>query len=280
MAKKKILVTGACGYIGKHVIAALLAQGHDVIAADIVNHGIDERCTIFIGDIFQADDCLYEKLQCPDVCLHLAWRDGFNHNSDYHMGHLSDHYQFLIRMANQGCKHLAVLGSMHEIGYHEGKIEESTKGNPRSMYGIAKLALRQACELRFQTSSDIVFQWLRAYYIYGDDHQNQSIFTKLMLAETEGKTLFPFTTGKNQYDFIHIDELAKQITAVISQTKVQGIIECCSGTPVSLAEKVEDFIEQHHYKIKLEYGAFPDRPYDSPIVYGDASKIRQILKMQ
>lgn len=280
MRDKKILVTGACGYIGRHVISVLLDKGYHVIAADVVNCGIDDRCETFIGDIFQADDNLYEKLHCPDICLHLAWKDGFNHNSDYHMGYVSDHYQFLLRIISQGCKHIAVLGSMHEIGYYEGMISESTKGNPSSMYGIAKLALRQACELKFQTMDDIVFQWLRAYYIYGDDRHNQSIFTKLITAEDEGKPAFPFTTGKNQYDFIHINELAEQISAVISQSEVQGIIECCSGKPVSLADKVENFIMQHHYKIKLAYGAFPDRPYDSPIVYGDATKINQILDKQ
>lgn len=280
MKKEKILVTGACGYIGRHVIDALLSQGHSVIAADIVDRGIDDRCEKYIGDIFQDDEMLYEKLHRPDVCLHLAWKDGFHHNSDYHMGHVSDHFQFLCRIHDQGCKHLAVLGSMHEIGYFEGKIDAHTKGNPSSMYGIAKLALRQACELKFGSQDDLVFQWLRAYYIYGDDRHNQSIFTKLILAEATGNVFFPFTTGKNQYDFIHIDDLAKQLAAAVTQKDVQGIIECCSGKPVSLADKVEDFIRQHHYSIKLAYGAFPDRPYDSPIVYGDATKINKILNKQ
>ena len=74
-----------------------------------------------------------------------------------------------------------------------------------------------------------------------------------------------------------VQELARQITAVATQTAVTGIINCCSGKPVSLAERVEQYIKEHHLKIELEYGAYPDRPYDSPCEYGDSTKINLIL---
>lgn len=278
MENKKILVTGACGYIGRHVVKTLLDMGYHVVAADVQNRGIDERAETFISDIFSGDEYIYEKTGKPDVCLHLAWRDGFNHNSDYHLGHLSDHYTFIKHMCDGGLPHLAVLGSMHEIGYHEGMISEDTQGNPSSQYGIAKYALRKSCELLYANSEHITFQWLRAYYIYGDDRLNNSIFAKIIKAAESGQKTFPFTTGKNQYDFILVDELAKQISTAITQNEVTGIIECCSGVPMSLANKVEEFIKINNYDITLEYGAFADRPYDSPIVYGDATKINKIMK--
>lgn len=77
-----------------------------------------------------------------------------------------------------------------------------------------------------------------------------------------------------------MSELAQQIAIAISQTEVTGIINCCSGNPVTLAEQVENFIKEYQLDIKLEYGVFPDRPYDSPIIYGDATKIQTILKNQ
>ena len=100
----------------------------------------------------------------------------------------------------------------------------------------------------------------------------------MLLAAEEGKKTFPFTTGKNKYDFITVDELAKQISAAVSQSAIDGIINCCTGQPMSLAERVEQFIRDNHLDIKLEYGAFPDRPYDSPNEYGDNSRIREIMK--
>jgi len=61
------------------------------------------------------------------------------------------------------------------------------------------------------------------------------------------------------------------------QDECTGIINVCSGIPQQLSAVVEKFIEDNNLKIQLKYGAFPDRPYDSPIVYGDASIIRKIM---
>ena len=56
------------------------------------------------------------------------------------------------------------------------------------------------------------------------------------------------------------------------------MINVCTGNPISLGEQIETFIKDHNFDIKLEYGAFPDRPYDSPITYGDAAKIKKIME--
>lgn len=273
---KKIVVTGAGGYIGRHVVAALCDMGAEVVGVDFRTEGIDSRAETLVYDIFNGSKDIYQELGCPDVCLHMAWKDGFVHNSDAHMQLLSSHYTFIRNMVAGGLKQIAVMGTMHEVGYHEGAINEDTPCNPISMYGVAKDALRRSVFLMLK-DTDVCLQWLRAYYICGDDKRGNSIFSKLTVAAEEGKKTFPFTSGKNKYDFIEVDELAKQIAACVTQTEVAGIINCCTGNPVSLAEKVESFIGEHGFSIKLEYGAYPDRPYDSPGVWGDAEKIRKIM---
>ena len=272
----KTLVTGANGYIGGHVVKSLLELGHQVTVCDLNVTDVDGRASVIEADLFGETSGIYEKLGSPDVCIHLAWRDGFVHNSPNHIGDLSAHYRFLTAMVDGGLKHLAVMGTMHEVGYWEGAIDESTPCNPLSMYGIAKNALRQAMML-YCKDKDCKLYWLRAYYILGDDTRNHSIFAKLLQADGEGKNLFPFTSGKTKYDFITVDELAKQIAAASTQEEITGIINCCSGEPVSLADRVEQYIKEHHLSIRLDYGKYPDRPYDSPIIYGDNTKIRAIL---
>lgn len=274
---KKILVTGAGGYIGRHVVKELLDAGNEVIANDIFTDGIDSRAEICNFNIFSGDSNIFNDLDMPDICLHLAWKDGFVHNSNSHMENLSSHYRFIRDMVDGGVKHIAVMGTMHEIGYYEGEIDEKTPCNPTSLYGIAKDALRRSLTLLL-SGKDVVFQWLRAFYIYGDDTRNNSIFAKIIKAEKEGKKMFPFNTGKNKYDFIHVEELARQITASVLQDQINGIINCCTGCPISLSEKVESFIRDKKLDIKLEYGAFPDRPYDSPAIWGNAEKIRLIME--
>lgn len=274
----RILVTGANGYIGRHVVKELLDRGNSVLACDLNVDKVDSRAEKQVFNLFDLpNDNLFEKLGSPNVCLHMAWRNGFVHNADTQMGDLSSHYMFLSRLIKDGLKHVAVMGSMHEIGYWEGSIDENTSCNPLSMYGVAKDSLRRAMSLLCKAQGCIL-QWLRCYYILGDDKSNNSIFSKLLRASEEGKKTFPFTSGKNQYDFIEVDKLAGLIASAISQDKVNGIINCCTGHPISLAERVEQFIKDNNLHIKLEYGAFPDRPYDSPCVYGNPSKINEILR--
>jgi nucleoside-diphosphate-sugar epimerase len=278
MNKKVIAVTGANGYIGRHVVDALIDRGVEVVAVDVVNEGINNRAKIINLDIFSRIKDIFRELGSPDVCLHLAWKDGFFHNSDAHMKYLSKHYEFLRRMQDGGVKQIAVMGSMHEIGYYQGAVDENTPCNPISMYGIAKDSLRRSLFL-LAKKNDLVLQWLRGYYIYGDDKRNHSIFTHLLKAEEKGQEIFPFNSGKNRYDFIHIDVLARMITACVLQQKIIGIINCCTGHPINLAEKVEGFIRDQNLHIKLAYGAFPDRPYDSPAIWGDPTKIKKIIKI-
>ena len=80
-------------------------------------------------------------------------------------------------------------------------------------------------------------------------------------------------------DFIDVDELANMIVAASVQDEINGIINVCTGKPMSLAERVEQFLKDKNYKIRLNYGAFPDRPYDSPGTWGDPAKINKTLSM-
>ncbi len=272
----KIVVTGANGYIGRHVVNALIKFGHDITAVDICSKDPESVVKVISLDVLNSDENLYEKLGKPDAIVHLAWQDGFVHNAFSHIEKLPLHFNFINKMAKSGVSHFLVMGSMHEVGYFEGAITESTPTNPTSLYGIAKNSLRQALDVLFK-DKDVCFQWIRAFYIFGDDRSNHSIFTKLLEMEASGQTLFPFTDGNNKYDFEHISILAEQIAAVVSQKEITGIINCCSGQPVKLKDKIEEFLKLNNLKIKLDYGKYPSRPYDSPIIYGDNTKIQKIM---
>ena len=274
----KILVTGANGYLGQGIVRSILNNDHCVVATDFNTQFVDERAERIACNLFEVDNP-YSFFGEPDVLLHLAWRDGFVHYSSAHIEDLPKHYAFIKKMVDGGIQQVAVMGSMHEIGFFEGSINESTPCHPTTPYGIAKNALRDLTQMLCK-QKNIVFQWLRGYYIVGNSKFGSSIFSKITAAVDEGKTEFPFTLGQNQYDFIDYPDFCAQVAAVVGQKNEQGIINICSGKPEKLADRVERFIKENDYRIKLQYGAFPDRPYDSKAIWGNDTKIRKIMENQ
>lgn len=274
----KILVTGAEGFLGKGIVNRLIDLGNEVIAACLnTPRDVDARATVIESDIFNIDNP-YEYYGKPDVVLHLAWKDGFIHYSEAHLEYLASHVNFLKKLCQSNIKQIAVMGSMHEIGFYEGSINEHTPCNPESYYGIAKNALRETTEIMCK-QNDKIFQWLRGYYIVGNTSEGSSIFSKLVNASEKGEKVFPFTMGLNQFDFLDYDEFCNQVAYAVSQNTINGIINICSGRPEKLSDRVERFIKDNNLNIKLQYGEFPDRPYDSKSVWGDNKKITQILQL-
>lgn len=274
----KILVTGANGYLGQGIVQSLLnlsGKDTEVIVTDYELGQVDSATQCIVCDLFAVENP-YEYFGKPDALLHLAWKDGFVHYSDSHISFLPKHYLFIKKMVKAGIKQIAVMGSMHEIGFYEGSVDENTPCKPTTPYGISKNALRQLTEMLCK--GQVTYQWLRGYYIVGNSEYGSSIFSKITAAEKEGKSKFPFTMGLNQFDFLDYDKFCNQVAFAVLQKDIDGIINICSGRPEKLADRVERFIADEKYNIKLSYGAFPDRPYDSKAIWGDDTKIQKILK--
>ena len=258
----KIAVTGAGGYLGRGVVKCLADRGHEVVACGFGAEHVDERAEPVVCDIFALENP-HEELGRPDVLLHMAWRDGFSHYSNAHIDDLPKHFDFIRKMAE---------------GFFEGSINEATPCWPVTPYGISKNALRALVE-NLAKKQGFGFQWLRGYYIVSNDVSGASIFSKIATAAAKGQETFPFTLGQNQYDFIDYPEFCLKVAEAVEQDYVMGVINICSGRPEKLADRVERFIAENGYAIELEYGAFPDRPYDSKAVWGDSSKIDIIERL-
>lgn len=272
----RVLVTGANGYIGRHAVTALLQRGVSVAAVDLRTDCIPTGADTYQTNIFDESIDLCHLTGYPDAVLHLAWQDGFIHQSLAHLDNLPHHFRFCQRMVKSGIKTLAVMGTVHEIGYHVGEVDENTPCYPQTLYGIAKNALRQAL---FASLNDKVnLMWLRAFYVYGDDAASHSVFTKLSESAERGEKFFPINSGKGKCDFLPVSVLTEQLAACVLQSKVSGIIHCCSGKPTPLAEKLEAYIAEHGFDIRLQYNVFPERSYDSPALWGNTDKIKQIMR--
>ncbi len=168
------------------------------------------------------------------------------------------------------------MGTMHEVGYWEGAIDENSPCNPASLYGIAKNALRETT-FPVRQAHGAVAQWIRAYYIVGDDKFGNSIFSKLLAAAEEGEPPSPSPRVRTATTSSPCTSWPRRSRRSWTRPRSPASSTPAPASPMSLAERVEAYIRDNDLDITLEYGAFPDRPYDSPGVWGDPTKIRQIL---
>lgn len=270
----RLAITGAGGYIGKHVAQKAYTLGHSVLKISRTESSKDIVHKLDVLEASQED--IVHRFSEIDACIHLAWQSGFNHQSSYHLESVLKHYYFIEKLILSGVKNITVAGTMHEIGYFIGEVNEYTTCNPINPYGIAKNFLRQSL-LHLCRQNQVSLKWLRLFYITGDDENNNSIFNKLLSAERNKEKTFPLNSGEMLFDFIHVEDLAEQIIQTALQTTYTGVINCCSGTPVSLKTKVEQFILEKGLSIKPEYNKFPRREYDSYAIWGDASIIKTIM---
>lgn len=269
----KVLVTGSDGYIGSGVITELISRGHEVVACGLAPCGLSSPLlTERIDDVFSLSESEVKSIS-PDAALHLAWRDGFRHNALSHIDDLPRHWSLVRTLAAAGVPRIAGMGTMHEVGYHEGVVTADTPCRPMTPYAVAKNALRElmreACN-----DSGAQFLWLRGFYLVSADGRGESVFSKMVQASREGAVSFPFTSGSIYYDFLDYREFCRLTAAAVVDVDLTGIVNVCSGVPETLKSRAERFIADNKLGLELEFGAFPDRPYDSPAIWGDAAAIR------
>ena len=277
----KILLTGASGYLGKQVIKYYLSrQEEDIKLFAVGNAEKLEWSGIPVMDIDLFDEGasqrIFNQFGRIDTLIHLAWRDGFKLNSMNHINNFPLHVNFISSLYKLGVKNINVMGSMLELGRFEGLALSSSPCLPTTLYGISKTALLEVL-LKTNLYEDASIKWLRGFYFIGENSEGNSVFSKLYRAATRGDKIFNLTSGKNKFDFLDVREAARQIFLASIQNEVTGVINICSGMPITLREKIESFTKDQELEVELVWNSFPERPDESSIIYGDKTEIDKIL---
>jgi nucleoside-diphosphate-sugar epimerase len=273
---RKIAVTGATGFIGKHVVKALVSLGDvDVLAA-----GRDAEKLKSLGvkhvvhDLSTEREDWFERFGKPDTLIHLAWEGLPNYNESFHLErNLAASYKFLSGMLSAGLQRLVVTGTCYEYGLQNGCLDEGSPARPTTSYAMAKDSLRRLLE-RAREKRAFDFRWARLFFTYGEGQNPDSLIPKLEEAIRAGRDSFDMSGGEQLRDYLPVEELAKLIVIVSLQDKYDGIFNVCSGKPVSVRRLVEERVRALGGKIRLNLGVFP-YPAHEPLAYwGDTRKLR------
>lgn len=280
---KKILVTGATGFIGNHVVAGLVEKGYDVTAtsssvskAELMQWYPHVKYIAF--NLAGFDDTIdyYDHFGSPDILIHLAWEGLPNYKESFHTEiNLPRHYAFLSNLVRNGLADITITGTCFEYGMKEGMLAETMECEPANPYAIAKNELRKQVEA-LAKDKGIVFKWVRLFYMYGEGQSPKSLISQLDKALEANETVFNMSGGEQVRDFLPVEEVAAGITRVATQDKVTGIINCCSGKPVRVKQFVSDYLQKKGKTIQLNLGYYPYPDYEPMSFWGDNSKFKSI----
>ena len=279
---KKILVTGATGFIGHYVIGQLLDRNCQVIAtATSSGKAADQpwfpKVTFIpfrIGD--QHPGYLYDYFQRPDAMIHLAWQGLPNYKADFHLEiNLPQQYAFLSSLINEGLTDLTVTGTCFEYGMQEGCLSEDMPALPANPYAIAKDQLRKQLE-EFQRQKPFSLKWVRLFYMFGKGQNPNSLLSQLEKALDAGEESFNMSGGEQVRDFMPVEKVAAYIADIALQNEVSGIINCCSGKPITIRKLVEEYVRSRNKNIRLNLGYYPYPDYEPMAFWGDNSKLKKV----
>jgi dTDP-6-deoxy-L-talose 4-dehydrogenase (NAD+) len=280
-----IAVTGASGFIGRHVLRALLEQGFtNIFAVTREKSRLDEfkkQVTIVEMDIGKFESDCIDKIGRPDLLIHLAW-DGlpnYQFASHYEI-ELPRQYEFLKNLVVSGLKKMFVSGTCFEYGLLSGALSECTIPAPDNPYGFAKDALRR--QLTFLSRSNpFVLIWGRLFYLYGKGQSKNSLYSQLMSALDRKDEVFNMSPGDQLRDFISVTEASRVIvTLATMEIKNSDIINICSGKPISVKNIVQKWLAENNKVINLNLGYYPYPEYESMSFWGDNTKLQQLLELK
>ena len=281
---KKILVTGATGFVGNYVIQELLKGNFQVIASSS-NEEKARQMKWFPNVTYLPWDLgtpagiknLYEYFQQPDSVIHLSWEGLPNYKSPVHLEvNLPRQTAFLKSLIEAGARDITVIGTCFEYGMTEGCLYESMPAQPANSYAQAKDRLRQYLQnLQNQTAFEL--KWIRLFYMFGAGQNPNSLFSQLDKALAIGAKEFNMSGGEQLRDYLPIEKVAECIVKIALQHKVTGIINCCSGHPVSIKEIVNSYLKAKKASIKLNLGYYPYPDYEPMAFWGSNSKLKTIL---
>ncbi len=279
----KVLVTGATGFVGYHVMHDLLDKKVEIIAT-----GPSREKALF-KDWFsqvsfieyqmgkESGENLFQKFGEPDILIHLAWEGLPNYKNTFHVEKvLPAQYAFLENMIKNGLKDLTVTGTCLEYGMKTGCLYETMNPEPANPYAIAKDHLRKQLEA-LQTRYPFSLKWIRLFYMYGMGQNPASLLALLDLAIARGDKVFNMSGGQQVRDYLPVEEVAADIVRIALQQKVTGIINCCSNKPVTIEKLVRDHLEKNKRSIQLNLGYYPYPDYEPIEFWGDDRKLKMAL---
>ncbi len=279
----RCLVTGASGFLGSHLVRALLEGGHQVQA--IVRGSSDLwrlrdvghqcfRVTASLCDIASARDAI--ATFAPEVAFHFAWTGGnssqFVDDAAQVLENVPGTIELTRILGEAGCRTLVFAGSAVEYGEFSIPARESDPMRPANLYGSAKYAAEVLAQGLCRTYG-MRFCGIRVFWTYGPMDDPRRLIPSLIEALLRGERP-RLTEGRQLWDFLYIDDAVRGILALATTETAKGIFNLGSGSPVTIRDVADSIQNLIRPPFELIFGEVPYAPGQAMHLEADITRLR------
>ena len=274
---KKVLLTGAGGFIGRNTVPFLLDNGYEVHGLGRGSrHGFLNTSVYWHSvDLLDPETTqrLVESLSATHL-LHLAW---YTVHKKYWVAEENNQWveasiNLLAAFEKNGGKRAVFAGTCAEYDWNQGICsEDKTPLKPATLYGICKNSLREKAE-QYAGGNGISFAWGRLFFLYGPEEKEGRLVPSIIRALLSGRPA-GCTHGRQVRDFMHVEDAASALVAVLD-SDIQEQINIASGNPVKLRTLIEIIANNIGRPDLLEWGALPVPKNDPPFLAANVNKLR------
>lgn len=273
---RRVLLTGATGFIGRHVVSGLLARGYQVHAVASSAGGMPSaevewhRCDLLLPG---AAETLAAHVRATHL-VHFAWyvEPGAFWTSPENLRWVGASLALLRAFRENGGERAVLAGTCAEYEWgHDVCREAETPLSPATLYGACKFAVQQAGSA-YARQTGMSLAWGRIFLLYGPYEPPGRLVSSVATALLKGEPA-SCSRGTQMRDLLHVQDVADAFVAVL-ESGLEGPVNIGSGVPVALSEVVATLGRIAARPELIRLGALPDRTGDPPRLCADVTRLR------
>jgi nucleoside-diphosphate-sugar epimerase len=276
----RILITGAGGFIGSHLVRQVLQEGHTVVAVlrpeESVERLSDCLDAVSLARCDLGDSDAVRRLVTgthPDKTLHLAWyvETGKYWQARENLDCVRMTLSLAQALAETGCSRFVGAGTCAEYDWNYGLLKEDvTPLKPRTLYGVCKDATRGILQA-YCARAGMSFSWTRFFLIYGPREAPERLIPYVVRSLLNGEVA-KCTGGEQTRDFLHVEDVASAMWAV-AKSDLSGPVNIGSGQAVKVRDVVATVARLLCREEQVAFGALPTDPHEPPILLADVQRL-------